>query len=341
MNFMWKTLFFLFSFFFYLHTGDPQPSYEEWSAQYWTSTSKPHQEPKSDADWIGYWPTKELLSDFSHISGTIMDPRCWSSCENTILRLETLAKNLILNGHYLGVLPIYVLWDILTTQMLRPSMPSMSKHCRSLYLSAHVTMNLETVAMTMVPLLFGGDSGGSAEQKEEKEETGTTCGFSPVPDKSELALYEEEVVQREQMMGPGGEKKETTNHGDSESDAATLIYSAETDKLQVHKTWLVMARLCVEKGDIGSCRLLLAEAERHSVAFDDAHAMAEIQELRCLVALAEGDVPRAKARLEQCMREKRAIVDVSIATRCVFFFIISFYYFYYFFCLRFYLKFVD
>ena len=172
----------------------------------------------------------------------------------------------------------------------------------------------------IVPQLdLGGKSRGrTAPTKGGKGAAATgTSGFSPVPDKNELALYEEEVVQREQMMGPGGEKKETLNNGESESDAATLIFSAETDKLQVHKTWLVMARVCVENGDIGSCRLLLAEAERHSVAFDDAHAMADIQELRCLVALAEGDVPRAKERLEQCMKEKRAIVDVSIATRRV------------------------
>ena len=222
-----------------------------------------------------------------------MDPSMWNSCENTILRLEKMAEDLTDSDHYLRSIPVYVLWDVLTKSMLRPTIPSMSRHCRALYLAAHQKMNLnaDPQLVSSLPLLLRDESsadGTTTDTTAIDPSTTTNIGLSPVPTSKELAMYEEEVVQREQMVvhSPsvdGAAGAESVGKGEG-----GIIFLLEKDKLQVHRVWLSTARhSVVVSGDIGRARLLLAEAERHSIAFGDYHAVAEIHELRCLIALEE------------------------------------------------------
>jgi hypothetical protein len=273
--------------------GNPQPSYEDWSSQYWVENSKPHQAPLSDHDWLTFWPDDAVLESFNNIALTMLDINSWSSVETTILHLEQLANMLMDHGYLLHALPVLVLWDVLTRKVLRPTIPSMSKFAQYLHIRCLRELNLHEIANRQASLLF--DAANSAN-------------VSLLPTSKELEQYEEEVVQREQM-NLGSETKSNM------ATPSTQIFAQSFERLQVHTVWLKMARICIMEGKVGVARSLLVEAERHALAFEDSHASANIFELNTNIALLEGDSDTAGKMLDASMGTKDAVVNVSVATK--------------------------
>ena len=100
-----------------------------------------------------------------------------------------------------------------------------------------------------------------------------------VPNKEELALYEEEVAQREQMQLSALSSEANGNATKDESNRDGVVRRT-LDRLQVHDMWIQLARQAIQvEGRVGEGLMLLVEASRHAEAFIDSHALATIAEL--------------------------------------------------------------
>ena len=91
--------------------------------------SGPHTAATTAADAT----TPGVLPSFSRVPGTLMDPQSWPQVSRTLLHLESLAEALLAHGYLLQSLPVLVLWDVLNTCVLAPSLPSLSHYARFLH----------------------------------------------------------------------------------------------------------------------------------------------------------------------------------------------------------------
>lgn len=254
--------------------GEPQPAFSDWVAGYWKNREggKPFVEPTCDADWLRFWPSDDLLSAFKEASSgdeslTLMDMSSWPTLEQTCVHLDVLASSLVDRGFEVASIPVFVLWDVLATHVMKPIMPAMQRCVR--YRLAHVfsSINLPENAANM-----------------------RRMAGPLVPSKAELELYDEEIVQLEQMQSSSLEddtKKDT-------HEEAGKVYQRELDRLQVHDMWIQLAKQAIHiEGSIGDGLSLLIEAKRHAEAFEDKHALANIAELNSQVSIMKGDANAA------------------------------------------------
>jgi len=126
----------------------------------------------------------------------------------------------------------------------------------------------------------------------------TRIDLTPHPD--ELAQYEEDVVQREQMKAAATPAPAAAATETPEAPEAP-VFALTTDKLQVHRVWIQTARSCIDEGHVGVAKTLLVESSRHAVAFEDEGSMAMVHELNGRIALLEGDLPTAAEALNKSM----------------------------------------
>jgi hypothetical protein len=261
----------------FTENGEPQPAFGDWVGDFWKNREggKPFKEPTCDVDWLSFWHSDDLLDAFADASAdgqgtTLMDAASWSSIEQTCVHLDVLAAALEERGLIVASIPVLVLWDVLAVRMLRPAMPAMQRCVRYRLARSFASTNLHARASTMRAL-----------------------AGPMVPNKEELALYDEEVVQREQIQlsslspeSSAGASKEESNDGG--------VFRRTLDRLQVHDMWIQLARQAIQvEGRIGDSLVLLVEATRHAEAFKDSYALATIAELKTDIALLRGDADMA------------------------------------------------
>jgi hypothetical protein len=265
----------------FTENGVPQPAFADWVGDFWKHREggKPFREPTCDVDWLSFWHTNELLAAFADASAdgkgtTLMDSASWSSVEQTCVHLDVLAASLEERGLIVASIPVLILWDVLSAKVLRPAMPAMTRCARYRLARSFSNMNLPARASAM-RVLAG----------------------PLVPNKEELALYEEEVAQREQMQLSALSSEANGNATKDESNSDGVVRRT-LDRLQVHDMWIQLARQAIQvEGRVGEGLMLLVEASRHAEAFIDSHALATIAELKTQIALLRGDADIASLEI--------------------------------------------
>ena len=220
-----------------------------------------------------------------------MDPESWPQVSRTMLHLDSLATSLLTQGYLIQSLPVLVLWDVLNTCVCTPSLPSLSRYARFLHCQTLRRLNMTTLANRQSLLLF-------------QQPDSTRIDLTPHPD--ELAQYEEDVVQREQMKAaptpaPAPAAAAATETPETPEAPEAPVFALTTDKLQVHRVWIQTARSCIDEGHVGVAKTLLVESSRHAVAFEDEGSMAMVHELNGRIALLEGDLATAAEALHKSM----------------------------------------
>ena len=173
-----------------------------------------------------------------------MDPESWPQVSRTMLHLDSLATSLLTQGYLIQSLPVLVLWDVLNTCVCTPSLPSLSRYARFLHCQTLRRLNMTTLANRQSLLLF-------------QQTDSTRIDLTPHPD--ELAQYEEDVVQREQMKAAATPAAAATETPETPEAPEAPVFALTTDKLQVHRVWIQTARSCIDEGHVGVAKTLLVE----------------------------------------------------------------------------------
>jgi tetratricopeptide (TPR) repeat protein len=265
--------------------------------------------PSSDVEWAGYTVTDEFVEEMKKaVPEACMARSVFASSDRAVISstsiqnfprayafFNDLSTGLIEHGHQLLACSVLATLQIMVTSLGGLNTRALQRLVFMKMAINYDSLNLRTMAKTLF-------------QK---------C-TSVAPDAEELALFEEDISQREQAI-----LEDNTDQNGEASNVAIIqrknaaMHRKKVQALHVRHVWIDLARLCCRLGMVNGAKELLVEAMRHSKAYLDQQAIAVIYQIQGLIAESEGAVEQSLQLADDSINKSVCTVSVYQALESI------------------------